>query len=138
MKTYYDILGVGKEATPEEIKKAYKVLAKKYHPDLNPNNKAAAAKMAEVNEAYSVLGDEDARKKYDDLRAGTPNQDFVKRQPKRKAPVTAASFNMNDFESRFEQFFGKVKKSGSNNSGKGKSPLDASGVFESYFGKKTK
>lgn len=64
-KDYYEVLGVSKSSTNADIKKAYKKLAKKYHPDLNPNNKAAEEKFKEINEAYEVLGDEEKRKKYD-------------------------------------------------------------------------
>lgn len=67
-KDYYDILGVGRDASKEEIKKAYKKLAKKYHPDLN-KDKNAAEKFKEINEAASVLGDDKKREQYD--RFGT-------------------------------------------------------------------
>ncbi|MGH7999046.1 MAG: DnaJ C-terminal domain-containing protein [Brasilonema sp.] len=64
-KDYYATLGVSKTATPEEIKQAFRKLARKYHPDVNPNNKQAEARFKEVNEAYEVLSDSDKRKKYD-------------------------------------------------------------------------
>ncbi|MFN9401876.1 MAG: DnaJ domain-containing protein, partial [Dolichospermum sp.] len=54
-KDYYAILGITKTATSEEIKQAFRKLARKYHPDVNPNNKQAEAKFKEVNEAYEVL-----------------------------------------------------------------------------------
>ena len=64
-RDYYDVLGVQKGATDAEIKKAYRVLAKKYHPDVNPGDKEAEAKFKEVNEAYEVLSDADKKAKYD-------------------------------------------------------------------------
>src|SRR3989344_393762 len=64
-KNYYEILGVKKGASKDDIKSAYKKLAKKYHPDLNPNNKDAEHKFKEISEAVSVLGDDDKRQKYD-------------------------------------------------------------------------
>lgn len=73
-KDYYNILGVEKTATQDEIKSAYRKLAKKYHPDLNPNNPEATEKMKEINEAYEILGNEEKRGKYDrgemDMGAG--------------------------------------------------------------------
>ena len=64
-KDYYQILGVEKNASQDEIKSAYRKLAKKYHPDLNKDNPEAADKFKEVNEAYEVLGDEKKRQNYD-------------------------------------------------------------------------
>ena len=64
-RDYYEVLGISKEANQDEIKKAYRTLAKKYHPDMNPGNKEAEANFKEVNEAYAVLSDEDKRQKYD-------------------------------------------------------------------------
>ncbi len=64
-KNYYDILGVNKNASDDEIKKAYRSLAKKYHPDLNPGNAEAAEKLKEVNQAYSVLSDKTKKQNYD-------------------------------------------------------------------------
>jgi curved DNA-binding protein len=64
-RDYYATLGVSKTASADEIKQAFRRLARKYHPDVNPNNKAAEAKFKEVNEAYEVLSDTDKRRKYD-------------------------------------------------------------------------
>ncbi|MUG98899.1 DnaJ domain-containing protein [Scytonema sp. UIC 10036] len=64
-KDYYATLGVSKTASQEEIKQAFRKLARKYHPDVNPGNKQAEARFKEINEAYEVLSDSDKRKKYD-------------------------------------------------------------------------
>ena len=64
-RDYYEVLGVSKTATDDELKKAYRQLAKKYHPDTNPGDKSAEAKFKEASEAYAVLSDSDKRRQYD-------------------------------------------------------------------------
>lgn len=76
-KNYYETLGVDKNASADEIKSAYRKLAKKYHPDLNPNNADAANKFKEINEAYEVLGDSQKKANYDQYGSADP-QDFFK------------------------------------------------------------
>jgi molecular chaperone DnaJ len=67
-KDYYQVLGVAKNATQAEIKKAYRKLAQKHHPDANPGNQEAENRFKEVSAAYDVVGDEDKRKRYDEVR----------------------------------------------------------------------
>jgi len=83
MSDYYDILGVNKKASLSEIKKAYRKLARKYHPDLNPGDAVAEKKFKEINEAYEVLKDPEKRKQYDtfgslsgNFRRGRPHSNF--------------------------------------------------------------
>jgi len=66
-KDYYAILGVAKTATEKEVKQAFRKLARKYHPDVNPGDKSAESRFKEINEAYEVIGDADKRRKYDEL-----------------------------------------------------------------------
>jgi len=68
-KDYYSTLGVAKAASEKDVKAAYRKLARKWHPDVNPGDKAAETKFKEINEAYEVLGDPEKRKKYDELGA---------------------------------------------------------------------
>ena len=75
-RDYYEVLGVSKTATDEEIKKAYRSLAKKYHPDLNPDNREAEEKFKEVNEAYETLSDPTKRSQYDQFGHAGPQQGF--------------------------------------------------------------
>jgi curved DNA-binding protein len=121
-KDYYKILGLEKQASADDIKKAYRNLAKKYHPDKNPTDKVAEEKFKEVSEAYEVLKDPEKRKKYDMLganwkqyqQAGGPNADWFKNfNQNRQGGSYQFSGSFNDlfgniggFSDFFESFFG--------------------------------
>jgi len=96
-RDYYEVLGVSRTANDDELKKAYRKLAKQYHPDLNPGNKEAEAKFKEANEAYAVLSDAEKRKVFDQFgHAGLDGQGFG---------TGGAGFDI-DLEDLFGSFFG--------------------------------
>jgi curved DNA-binding protein len=111
---YYKILGVAKTATTEDIKKAYRKLARKHHPDLNPNNKEANKQFQQVNEANEVLSDPEKRKKYDQYGKDWQHADqFEKAGQQRGRAYSNAneqsysdSFGEGDFSDFFESMFG--------------------------------
>ncbi len=109
---YYKILGVDKKASTDEIKKAYRKLARKYHPDLNPNDKEANKKFQQLNEANAVLSDPEKRKKYDkygkDWERGEEYEQYKQSQQKQRASSAGGGqgFSGGDFEgSAFSDFF---------------------------------
>jgi len=116
---YYKTLGVDRKASDADIKSAYRKLARKFHPDVNPNNKEAEAKFKQINEAYQVISDPEKRKKYDELGAdwehGVSQEEMMRRyaQQQRAAGAGAgggggADFGggAGDFSDFFSQFFG--------------------------------
>jgi curved DNA-binding protein len=120
-KDYYSVLGVAKTATPEEIKKAYRKLAVKYHPDKNAGDKTSEAKFKEVAEAYEVLSDADKRKKYDQLgsdwkkyeHAGGPNARGNGKGQSSYEGDPSDFFGGSGFSDFFESFFGGGARGGS-------------------------
>ena len=74
MEDYYKVLGVSESASPNDIKKAYRKLAQKHHPDRNPDNPDAEAKFKSVSEAHTVLSDPEQRRRYDQSRHGNPRR----------------------------------------------------------------
>ena len=109
---YYEVLGLKKTATPEEIKKAYRKLARKFHPDLNPNDKTAEAKFKEINEANEVLSNAENRAKYDkygeNWKHAEAYEQAERQQKQRSQPSygTNSGQDMNDFSDIFGSFFG--------------------------------
>lgn len=107
-KDYYNVLGVERDAADREIKAAYRKLARKYHPDINPGDKKAEERFKEINEAYEVLGDSEKRKKYDQLGSNWEeilrNREYARQytHPDFEWPG-AEAFDPGDF---FEAFFG--------------------------------
>ena len=101
-RDYYEVLGVAKTATPEELKKAYRKLAIKYHPDKNPGNKEAEEKFKEAAEAYDVLSDPEKRQKYDQFGHNMGPQGF----PGGGGGFSAGGFTMEDIFSQFGDIFG--------------------------------
>jgi molecular chaperone DnaJ len=105
-RDYYQILGVPETATVEEIKKAFRRLAKQYHPDRNPNNAQASERFKEINEAHDVLSDAEKRKKYDQLRrygafagAGSGGPGGGRRGPGGPGPDGGVEFDVSDLGS---------------------------------------
>jgi molecular chaperone DnaJ len=104
VKNYYETLGVDKKASQDEIKKAFRKLARKYHPDLNPGDKTSEHKFKELNEAYDVLGDEKKRADYDQFgrspfEAGGPGFDY-------RAYTSGDKFEFGGFGDIFSDLFG--------------------------------
>jgi molecular chaperone DnaJ len=120
-RDYYKVLGVDRKATDAQIKSAYRKLARKFHPDVNPNNKEAEAKFKELNEAYQVIGDADKRKKYDELGAdwehGVSQEEMMRRYARQQSAAGgggggSADFGGGEFSDFFSQFFGGGGRSG--------------------------
>jgi curved DNA-binding protein len=107
-KNPYEILGVPRDASQNDIKRAYRRLAKELHPDRNPGNKAAEAKFKEVQAAYEVLGDPQRRAQYDRFGAGGPTPDFQTWTTGGPSPFEGVDLDfgpLGDLSSIFEQFF---------------------------------
>lgn len=106
-KDYYRILGVSRQASDEDIKKAYRRLARKCHPDVNPGDRAAEERFKEINEAYAVLSDPERRRRYDQLGADWPRWsqwERARRQAGGFGPVSDQGAE-GDFSEFFRTFF---------------------------------
>ncbi|MCY6355729.1 J domain-containing protein [Clostridium sp. ZS2-4] len=147
MKNFYEILEISREATNDEIKKAFRKLAKKYHPDTNINDKTLGEKFQEINEAYSVLSDEKSRKQYDDKLFNSQHttkqqKSYSTRRKSDNEKNNDINSTMENLNSQFEQFFGfnpngnEVKKNFSKKNTK--NPIDTSQFFNNFFKVKKK
>ena len=132
---YYKVLGVSEQAEEAQIKQAYRKLAKKYHPDLNPNNPEAEEKFKNIVEAYETLGDADKRKEYDLKRKNTGSG----RSSGNTASAKTPDKNMADFTKDMEKYFGfsfaggQSGKQKTGTDGQKKNPLDVTEMFEAYM-----
>src|SRR5918993_177552 len=121
---YYKILGVDKSASEDDIKKAYRKLARKYHPDLNPNDKEAHKKFQQINEANEVLSDPENRKKYDQYgKDWKQGEEYEKARQQQRQYANARSnsgrgqtfsgdFSEEDFSEFFSSMFGQSRSKG--------------------------
>ncbi len=112
---YYKVLGIDKKASEDDIKKAYRKLARKYHPDLNPNNNEAEKKFKEINEANEVLSNPDSRKKYDEYGKDWKHAEQFEQQKKQQqqdqqqsnyGQSSGGGFGGEDYSDFFESMFG--------------------------------
>ncbi len=113
-KDYYSTLGVGKDAGADAVKRAYRKLARKWHPDVNPGDTAAEERFKEISEAYHVLGDEKRRKQYDSVGP----------------EAFAQEFDLSDFGDQFGSFF----SGGFSPGGQGRGSSADFGMFEDILG----
>ncbi len=120
-KDYYKIMGLSKNATQKEIKKAFRKLARKHHPDLNQGDKKAEERFKELNEANEVLSNEENRKKYDKYGENWKHADEIEKQQKERAKYqqqysrnggSSAYANQEDYSDFFENMFGGASSSG--------------------------
>lgn len=109
-RDYYKTLGIERSASAADIKSAYRKLARKLHPDVNPGNKDAEKQFKEINEAYQVLSDPEKRKKYDELGAdwerGAPQDEVFRRYAQGGAGFDTGGAEAGDFSDFFSRFFG--------------------------------
>ena len=134
-KDYYEILGVDKNASEEELKKAYRKLAKKYHPDANVGDVKAEQMFKKISKAYEILSDQTSRLKYDrDLQGNFKNFENSKNTSNNKntGNINEDIFNQFNGFSVFEQTFGM--KGDKHNKNIGKNPMDFTDMFENFMG----
>ncbi len=150
MKDYYKILGVTNDADKKEIQKKYRILARKYHPDVNKGDAKYNQIFADISEAYENLKDDDKRKKYDDSlnnhqSSGTNTKSNSRSENTSKNNSSthttkgndATEFDFQSVNKSFEKFFGFDAKTGevtNEDKLKNKNPLDTSDLFKKFMG----
>lgn len=128
---YYKILGVEKNATEADIKKAYRKMARKYHPDLNPNDKVAEQKFKEVNEANEVLSNAENRKKYDAYGENWKQGNAYAHadQQRYQRPPGQGTGGGNPFDGDFSDFFGSMFGAGGARGGRSATKFKGADLF---------
>jgi curved DNA-binding protein len=136
-RDYYEVLGVARDAKPEAIKKAYRALARKYHPDVNPDDKSAEAKFKEVQQAYDILSDSEKRAQYD--RYGDAAfEGMAAAGPRTGASNFTFRFGEPGFENiDFSEFFGNTARGGAGHAGAAVDEEEPAGggLFEDLLGR---
>ncbi|MFC7677686.1 DnaJ domain-containing protein [Paenibacillus sp. GCM10028914] len=143
---YYQILGVEHTAERQEIREAYRRLAKKHHPDVNQNNPEASQMFQKVHEAYRILSDERLRVDYDRTSGVSGGSDdsstkFTSARTEQGSGMGKAAFDPSNPGGHFETFFGFNPKQGADGMKKRKDtsadgPIDIGKTFESFFGRR--
>lgn len=132
---YYQILGVNEQAADDQIKQAYRKLAKQYHPDLHPGDAKAEARFKDLVEAYETLGNREKRKAYDQKRKKASEV----RAKKTRTQTNTSEMDIQNFAKHMESYFGfafsgtaESKKENKENKQQG-NPLDMTKMFERYM-----
>lgn len=152
MRNYYEILEVSETASTSEIKKSYRILAKKYHPDQNKGDKGLVEKFNEINEAYTILSNEEDRKKYDERLSGAKNQsqnpfdraeshtkNTTQNRSNQDVNMSEDMFNSMGAGRSFSDFFGfdpKTKEVNMNSKNKNTDAMRTEDAFKHIFGRK--
>lgn len=137
-KDYYEVLGVDKNASEKEIKSAYRKLAKKYHPDLNPDNESAQERFKEINEAYEVLSDKDKKQKYDTFGSAGGFSNGANFDPSQYGYSYSTNGSGGDFSDFFNMFFGGSDSSSGGSFSSNGGGFGFSDIFSDLGGRKSK